>query len=96
VKKSNEQDIGSALKEFFRSYRIDSKVKEVQISEVWEKVMGATMARYTQDIRLKNGILQIRVSSAPLKNELTYNRNEMINRLNEEFGETVIKEIKIY
>lgn len=96
MKKSNEQDIGSALKDFFRSYRIDSKVKEIQIAEVWEKVMGTTMARYTQDIRLKNGILQIRVGSAPLKNELIYNMGEMINRLNEEFGEVVIKEIKIF
>jgi Dna[CI] antecedent, DciA len=95
IRKSNEQNIGEVIKGLFKSYHIDSKVYEVQIKEVWEKVMGKTMMRYTTDIRLKDGKLSLYVESASLKQELMFNKETIIERLNTEFGERVVNEVII-
>ena len=96
MRKSNEQDISEVMRDFFKSFKIDSKVHEIRIKEVWLKVMGPTMARYTEDIRLYKGVLTLTLLSAPLKQELLYNKQTIIDRLNDEFAEKIINEIKIY
>ncbi|KRP09244.1 MAG: hypothetical protein ABR94_07655 [Sphingobacteriales bacterium BACL12 MAG-120802-bin5] len=96
VRRSNEQDIGEVLKDFFKAFKIDGKVNEIRIKEVWEEVMGKTMARYTSDVRLHNGQLKVFINSAPLKHELTYNKDVIIQRINEAFGEEIVNKLIIH
>lgn len=90
MKEHNEQDIKGVLKSFFKTYHLESKMHEVQIKEMWEKVMGKTMMKYTQDIRLKNGTLTVFIQSASLKNEMHFNKDIIMRRINDEFGELVV------
>ena len=91
----NEHSLKEVIKELFKTYHIDSKVYEVQIKEIWEKAMGKTIARYTTDLKLKDGILTIYLNSAPLRQDLGYNRDSILTRINEEFGERVVREVVI-
>lgn len=95
MRKTNEQPIGEAIKELFKAFHLDNRVHEVQIKDLWVKVMGKTIAHYTSDIKLKDGKLFISLNSAPLKQDLHYNRDKIIERLNAEIGETVVKEVVI-
>lgn len=95
MKKNNEQPVGDAIKDMFKAFHLDEKVNEVRIKEVWTKVMGNSIANYTSDIKLKKGILSIALNSAPLKQDLTYNRNKIIERINEEMGERIVTEVII-
>lgn len=95
MKNQPEQDMKEAIKSFLKTYRLDSKINEVQVKDMWMKVMGTTMAKYTEEIKLKNGKLMVHILSAPLKNEIHYNKEKIIQRINDEFGETVIKELEV-
>ncbi len=95
MRRTNEEPIKNVLKDFFKSYHLEARLHEAAIKEMWEKVMGKTMARYTSDVRLRESTLTIYINSAPLKQELMFNKENIISRLNEEFGETVVKEIVI-
>ena len=50
-RKSVEQGIGEVIKDLFKAYHIDDKVYAIRIGDVWEEVMGKTVARYTTGIR---------------------------------------------
>jgi predicted nucleic acid-binding Zn ribbon protein len=93
--RKNEVSLGEALQSFLNKSRMKPKLTEVRIQELWEKLMGKTIARYTDKIQLVNRKLIITTNVAPLKQELSYSKAKIIQVLNEELGETVIDEVVI-
>jgi hypothetical protein len=90
-----EISLGDALKDFIKNSRLKSGVQAVQIKDAWEKIMGKTIANYTDNIQISNGTLFITTSVAPLKNELIYQKENIIARVNEMMGEHIISEVVI-
>ena len=90
-----EVSIGEALKEFLKKSKLKNGIQALQIEEAWEKIMGKTIANYTDKIEIINTTLFISTSIAPLKNELLYQKPKIIERVNEALGEKVIKEVVI-
>jgi len=90
-----EVSIGDALKEFLKKRKLKNGVQAMQVKEAWEKIMGKTIANYTDKIEIINTTLFISTNIAPLKNELIYQKTKIIERVNEALGEKVIKEVVI-
>jgi hypothetical protein len=90
-----EYSMQDALQQFLKQSRLKSGIHAVQIEDVWEKIMGKTIAKYTDKIKIVNQTLFIESQVAPLKNELMYQKDKIIERVNEALGETVIKEVVI-
>jgi predicted nucleic acid-binding Zn ribbon protein len=90
-----EIQIGKALQLFLRKSRLQQGIRAMQIEELWEELMGKTIARYTDKIQIVQHTLFITTSVAPLKNELLYQKNRIRERVNEALGEEVIKEVVI-
>jgi predicted nucleic acid-binding Zn ribbon protein len=67
----------------------------LRIEEVWEELMGKTIAKYTDKIQIINHTLYISSSVAPLKNELLYQKEKIIERINEALGEKLVKDVVI-
>lgn len=95
MKKDNEQGIGDAIKHLFKSYHLDEKVAEVRIKDLWEKIMGKSIKNYTLGMRLYKGVLTISIESAPLKQDLKFQKENIIQRINEELGEKIVREVII-
>ncbi|MBY0482330.1 MAG: DUF721 domain-containing protein [Chitinophagaceae bacterium] len=91
----SEFHIGDAIKGFLRKSNLKNGVRAVQIEEIWEKLMGKTIAKYTEKIHIFNHKLYIQTSVGPLKNELQFQKPQIIARVNEAFGENVINEVII-
>lgn len=91
----SEFHIGDAIKGFLKKSHLDNGIRAVQIEEIWEKLMGKTIAKYTDSIKIFNKKLYIHTAVGPLKNELQYQKPQIIARVNEAFGETVITEVII-
>jgi hypothetical protein len=87
--------IGDAIKQFLNQSRIKGGIQALQIEEVWEKVMGKTVARYTDNLKIINRTLFITTNVAPLKQELVYQKEKIKLRVNEALGEKVIDEVVI-
>ncbi len=87
--------IGDAIKQFLNQSRIKGDIQAMQIEEVWGKVMGKTIARYTENIKVINRTLFITTHVAPLKQELVYQKAQIVSRINEALGEKVIDDVVI-
>jgi hypothetical protein len=90
-----EYSIGEALKQFLDSSRIKGSVQALQIEDVWEKIVGRTVARYTNKLQIFGDKLIITTNIAPLKQELIYQKEKIKQRVNEALGQNVIREIII-
>jgi hypothetical protein len=90
-----EYNMSDALKGFINKSKLRNGIRAVQIEEVWEQLMGKTIAKYTDKIEIINQTLFIRTHVGPLKNELLYQKPQIIQRINEAFGEKVIAQVVI-
>ncbi|HEX6429467.1 MAG TPA: DUF721 domain-containing protein [Niastella sp.] len=90
-----EYSLGDALKYFLNHSRLKGSIQALQIEDVWEQIMGKTVARYTDKIQIQGKTLYITTSMAPLKQELLYQKDNIIKRVNEILGEHVIKDVVI-
>ena len=90
-----EYSIGDALDKFLEQSRLRGSIQALQIGDVWEGIMGKTIARYTEEIRIINDTLFITTHVAPLKQELIFQKEKIKLRVNEALGKKIIKEIVV-
>lgn len=76
-----------------RTYRLQGKMDEMKLINGWEKVMGAVIVKYTRKIHIENRVLFVEITSAALREELSYGKSKMIKLLNEEAGGEVIDDV---
>ncbi|RYY71454.1 MAG: DUF721 domain-containing protein [Chitinophagaceae bacterium] len=90
-----EISIQEAMQQFLKNSKFKTYMQAMQIEEVWEDIMGKTVAKYTDKIQIIGSTLYITTSVAPLKNELLYQRDVILQRVNEALKEKLIKEVVI-
>jgi predicted ATP-grasp superfamily ATP-dependent carboligase len=90
-----ELSFQDAMQQFLQHSRLKTGVQAVQIEEVWETIMGKTVAKYTDKIQIIGTTLFVTSTVAPLKNELLYQKEKIIERVNEALGEKTIKEVVV-
>lgn len=90
-----EHSIGDALRKFLHQSQLKGSIQALQIEEVWEQIMGKTVARYTDKISIHGNTLYIDTAVAPLRQELLYQKDAIVRRVNEALGEVVIREVVI-
>lgn len=90
-----EYSLGEALKKFLNQSQIKGSIQALQIEEVWEQIMGKTVARYTDKIQIHGHTLYVNTTIAPLRQELMYQKEKIVQRVNEALGEKVITEVVI-
>jgi predicted nucleic acid-binding Zn ribbon protein len=93
--KGEAMSISQALVAYIRESGLEQSVLDVQIEEVWPKVMGETVRKLTRSVEVRDGVLYVRVNSAALKTQLFENRFELIRKLNEAVGAPALKDCRI-
>lgn len=91
----SELTIGEAIQKFLNKSQLKNGIRALQIEELWEQIMGKTIAKYTDKVQVINHTLFIRTHVGPLKQELLYQKKKIIERVNEAMGEPMIREVVI-
>ena len=92
-KKFEPQTIGEVLNDIVGSKALKTGLTNAKVVQLWSKLMGENIERYTDKIIVKNKTLTIYLSSAPLREELTYGKEKIIKMINEETGVKLIEKI---
>ncbi|MBF0695216.1 MAG: DUF721 domain-containing protein [Flavobacterium sp.] len=90
---SNESPIGDVLKEFIQQNRLQPGIDEISVKDAWRNLMGNGVNSYTRNVVLKNGILYVELSSAVLREELTYGKEKIVRMINGELRRDVVREV---
>lgn len=93
MRRSNTQSLAEALRHYISEMRMERKLKEVDIVQSWESLLGKTIGRYTRNIYLSKGILFVEITSPVVKNELVMMREEIRQKLNKQANEEMITKI---
>ena len=93
-RKREPEKVDSILEKVLSSLNLGIKVKQYQIWDVWDSVVGKPIAQQAQPQQIRNMILWITVSSSTWMQQLEFMKQQIIDRLNERIGEKVIKDIR--
>jgi len=93
MRKSNQQSIGIVIKKLLKDQKLEGRLKELDVLELSEKLLGKNLMKYINDLSVKNGTLIIKVKSAAVRNELSYQKSEIIKKINKQVGNKILQEI---
>lgn len=89
------KSLGKVLEEVLQRYKLNSKMNEVNLVNSWEQIVGPLIARKTDKIQLKEKTLIVYVNSAPLKQELNFSKDQIIQMIGEKFGKGYVTELVV-
>ncbi len=95
MRKTNSEHIGIVLQQALREMGLEKPLLEHRVVEAWPSLMGNMIAQYTRKVELKNGVLFVYLTSAPLRQELFLARFELVKRLNEHVGADIVQDVRL-
>lgn len=90
---SNESSISDVLKQFIEVNKLELGMDKIDVEQAWKNLMGNGVNTYTKEVILKGTILYVSLTSAVLREELSYGKDKIIKMINEEMGKEVVKSI---
>ncbi len=90
---NNTQHIKRVIEAMRKEQKLQKGLEKAQIDKMWEELMGNTIGKFTSNLQYKNGKLTVYLTSSALREELNRGNQKVIDRLNEHYGEQIIKKI---
>ncbi len=93
MRRTNTEPLKEVIQRFLKIYGADRKIKEIKLQNSWAKIIGANVEKQTEFVNISKSTFYVKISSSVVKYELSMMKSKIIQRLNEEAGETLIDEI---
>lgn len=90
---NNENTVGEVLKFIIKDNKLQAGMDQISVKEAWKSLMGNGVNSYTKNVVLKGTVLYVELSSAVLREELSFGKDKIVAMLNEELRRDIIKEV---
>lgn len=90
---TEHRSISEVLKDFVTEHHLEDGLDKIDARDAWLKLMGNGVNTYTTNVILKNDTLYVSLSSAVLREELSYGKEKIIRMLNESLGKELIQKL---
>ncbi len=86
--------IGNIIGHVLKNYRRETDVELVQVWQVWDNIVGDVIAQNAKPAAFKGRLLLVHVTSSTWIHQLQFLKKEMIAKLNNALGKTLIEDLK--
>lgn len=93
-KDDNTYSFGQAFQKFLKDEELHQKFNEKKLVSMWNDMMGTAIANRTSSIFIKEKIMYVKLTSAPLKQEMTMAKQKVLSLLEDHLGEKVVKDVR--
>jgi len=91
----SEKPLKQLVNKMLRSYGLGDRLDEMSLVKSWEELVGKMIARHTDEIYFNKGTLYVKLDSSTLRQELSYVKSDLVQRLNEKAGKIMVKDIHL-
>ena len=89
----NAKSLGEAIREFIAAMKWSEKINETSIIADWQQIVGRDVQMHTTSMKLKDGQLTIWIDSSVLRYELHMRKQQLIKRINDFYGTSMVRDI---
>ncbi len=85
--------INNVFDKLIKKYGLESQVRQHEALFLWEKVVGENIAKHSRTEKISYGKLIIKVDSPVWRNELLFQKADILNKINGLLNGTNITDI---
>jgi predicted nucleic acid-binding Zn ribbon protein len=93
MKRNNEEPLKTVIQRMLKAYGLEEGYYKTLLINCWPQVMGKMIGVKTTGLSIRKKVLYVKMSSAPLKQELSYGKQKIVKMLNDHVGEQVIIDV---
>ncbi len=90
---TNSQPVHDILLAWLRAQGLETPLLEYRVVQAWPEVMGEVIGRYTRQVFVKDGKLQVQLTSPSLRQNLMMEHKRIAQKLNDHVGTYVISDV---
>lgn len=87
------QKVSGILIKLLKQYGLEGKIIEYTIADKWEEITGKIIASHTYPAGLHHKRLYVIVDSSAWLQELSFYKNEIIEKVNNHFNKNIVNDI---
>lgn len=92
---SDEKPLKDLLNSFLKVNKLSNGVDEISVVNSWNDIVGKSIGSRTQKVTIRKNTLYLKIDSAPLKSELNFHKDIIIQKVNNHLGKNLINELII-
>ena len=89
----NTYYVGDIIRKLMKNPKLAEKMDQLDALDVWKELIGKNLQKFVIGAKMHKGNLYVKLSSSVLRNELSYKKSELKERINHRLGKEVVKEI---
>ena len=90
---NNQSTVGDVLKQIIEVNKLQGGMDQIDVKDAWRNLMGNGVNTYTKNVVLKGSTLYVELTSAVLREELSYGKSKIIKMINEELRRDVVRDV---
>jgi len=86
--------LGEAISGLLKEQGLEDTVRLHQAVNLWAEVVGPVIARNCRAVQVKGRTLFVKVGSAAWRNELAFQKDDILQAINEKIGTPILKDVR--
>ena len=93
MRRNNINTIAEVIKKLIRNNKLSKRFDDLNVLDVWNNIIGKDLEKYIKSTKLVDDKLYVKLRSSIVRNEISYKKNQLIQRINKKLKKDVIKDI---
>ena len=93
---TKSQPVHDILLAWLRAEGLETPLLEYRVVQAWPEVMGEVISRYTRQVFVKDGKLQVQLTSPSLRQNLKMEHKRIAQKLNDHVGAYVVSDVSFF
>lgn len=96
MKRTEPQSIRQLIDRVMDTSARSDDILAMRAAALWPHIVGPGINRYITRRYVAQGVLHVHISSGPVKNDLSFQRQSLIKAINDALGREVITQIRFH
>ena len=88
------EHIGGTLKKLIKKEGLENEINQQKAIDLWGDVVGQKIKENTEPIEVQFGVMTVKVKNSVWKQELQFQKEDIIKSLNKKLIKTMIKDLR--
>ena len=93
MRKKGVNSIKKILQKIVKEQKFKEKLDGIDILDQLDNILGNNLKKYIINRYFHKGIIHLQLSSSVLRNEISYQKKELIDIINRNIGQKLVKDI---
>jgi len=88
------EHIAGALKKLIKKQGMEKEINQQKATDIWGEIVGKRIKEHTKPVDVRFGVLTVKTSTPVWRQELQFQKKNIVDSINKKLKKTTIKDIR--